>query len=84
MNHDNTCCQQYLFAIRTPMDKKQRKALDLAIDNLGGIVKAAERFGVTVSAIGYWRAKGVPFGRLKEVSEASGVSREQLRPDLYA
>ncbi len=66
------------------MDKKQRKAIDLAISNLGGIVKAAERFKVTVSAIGYWRAEGIPIKRLKEVSQASGVAREQLRPDLYA
>lgn len=66
------------------MKKEQREATDLAIKNMGGLVKTADRFSITLSAIGYWRKRGVPLKHLKDVVIEGKVSRERLRPDLYA
>jgi hypothetical protein len=66
------------------MTKAQRAAIDEGIKNVGGLVKAAARFKVTIAAIGNWRTRGIPNKRLKEFSEVTGVSRVKLRPDLYA
>lgn len=66
------------------MTKDQRKATDEAIRNLGGLVKCAEHFGITLSAIGHWRVRGVPLKHLKMVVKQADVARERLRPDLYA
>lgn len=65
------------------MTKEQRAAIDQGIDNLGGLVKAAAHFDITLSAIGNWRKRGVPNKRLKQFSEDGRVPRERLRPDLY-
>jgi DNA-binding transcriptional regulator YdaS (Cro superfamily) len=62
----------------------QRAALDRAIKQAGGIVAAAEKLGVTVSAIGYWRKKGLPPERVREIETLTGVPRAELRPDLFA
>jgi Putative antitoxin of bacterial toxin-antitoxin system, YdaS/YdaT len=66
------------------MKKEQRAATDLAIKNMGGLVKTAARFSITLSAIGYWRQRGVPLKHLKAVVLEGKVAREKLRPDLYA
>lgn len=66
------------------MKKDQRAATDLAIKKMGGLVKIAAHFDVTLSAIGHWRKRGVPLKHLKEIVKRSGVERERLRPDLYA
>lgn len=59
-------------------------ALNEAIDNLGGLVKAAKKLKVTIAAIDYWRRKGLPPERVRAVADLGGVKRERLRPDLYA
>ena len=66
------------------MTKDQRQAIDEGIDKLGGFVAAAAHFQVTLAAIGNWRKRGLPLKRLKQFVKATGVSRERLRPDLYA
>lgn len=66
------------------MTKDQRAALDEGIKKLGGLVKTAAHFKVTIAAIGLWRSRGLPNKRLRAFALATGVSRERLRPDLYA
>lgn len=60
------------------------EALNEAIDALGGPVKAAARWKVTLAVIYQWRKKGVPPLRVPLVSDTSGVDRKRLRPELYA
>jgi len=57
------------------------KALDQAISAAGSAKALAERIGVSAQAISQW-AK-VPALRVLDVERATGVSRHDLRPDLY-
>lgn len=57
-------------------------ALDQAIKEFGGPGKLAAALGdVTPQAISQW--KQVPAGRVLKVAKIIGVSRHELRPDLY-
>lgn len=64
--------------------KAIRKALDRAIQIMGGIVQAAAKLDVTISAIQNWRKNGMSGDRALQIEKLSGVSRALLRPDLYA
>lgn len=56
-------------------------ALERAIDAAGGLTKLAESLGVTKQAVAQWDE--VPPLRVLAVERVSGVSRHELRPDLY-
>lgn len=69
------------------MDRRERAAgrrknpgLKAAIAEIGiaGIAKAC---GITTASVSGWER--IPAERVAEVSKASGLSRHQLRPDLY-
>ena len=62
-------------------DQDQGVALLRAIQSAGGYAKLAEALGVTRGAIYLW--KRVPAERVISVERATGVPRQQLRPDLY-
>lgn len=47
----------------------------------GRLTELARAISVTPGAIAQW--KRVPAERLREVSEATGLSRETLRPDIF-
>lgn len=52
----------------------------------GGMTNAelARRLGITKHAVGKWRKRGwVPAERVLAVERETGVSRHDLRPDLY-
>lgn len=66
------------------MNAKQLAATNKAIEALGGLTKAAEKYDITIQAVQNWRTRGVPPGRVKQIAEDSGVAREELLPDLYA
>lgn len=57
------------------------EALDLAKKAVGGSSELGRRLGVTSQAVSQWRR--VPAERVLDVERATGVSRHQLRPDLY-
>lgn len=57
------------------------EALQRAIREAGGVGKLAEVIGVTGPAISQWEQ--VPANRVIAVERASGVPRQELRPDLY-
>ena len=55
--------------------------LERAIVAAGGLTKLAASVGVSKQAVAQWEE--VPPLRVLAVEAASGVSRNELRPDLY-
>jgi DNA-binding transcriptional regulator YdaS (Cro superfamily) len=66
------------------MNAKQRVATNKAIKALGGLSRAAQKYGISTQAVQNWRLRGVPPRRVKQIEKDSGVRREELLPDLYA
>jgi DNA-binding transcriptional regulator YdaS (Cro superfamily) len=62
------------------MDDKT-EALKRAVEKVGGQAKFARLIGVTAQAVSQWDE--VPPLRVLMVERVSGVSRHELRPDLY-
>ena len=56
-------------------------ALAKAIKQAGSATQLAAALGITREAVSQW--KRVPAERVIAVEQATGVSREELRPDLY-
>jgi TorA maturation chaperone TorD len=56
-------------------------ALEKAIDNVGGVRALARSLGISQPAISSWRR--VPADRVLSVEATTGISRNDLRPDLY-
>lgn len=55
--------------------------LDRAIDAAGGIAQLARKIGISQPSVSSWSR--VPAQRVIAVETATGVSRNDLRPDLY-
>lgn len=57
--------------------------LAAALQAVGGNkAELARRIGKTRAAITLWKDE-IPLGRVLDVEEATGVSREVLRPDIF-
>ena len=52
-----------------------------AIEKAGSVKALAEAAGVRPQAVSQWRA--IPAERVVRISEATGIPRHELRPDLY-
>lgn len=63
------------------MKKSRDSALEAAITAAGSLTKLAASLNITKSALSQWRR--VPPMRVLAVEAASGISRHDLRPDLY-
>jgi DNA-binding transcriptional regulator YdaS (Cro superfamily) len=63
------------------MKRKRMSALDRAAAIAGSWANLANFIGVSPQAISQW--KRVPSARVIAVERATGVSRHDLRPDLY-
>jgi DNA-binding transcriptional regulator YdaS (Cro superfamily) len=63
------------------MSNKSDTPKDQAVSEAKGASQLAKLIGVTRSAISQW--KRVPAERVLQVEKATGVSRHELRPDLY-
>jgi TorA maturation chaperone TorD len=57
-------------------------SLDRAIDAAGGIAQLARKLGIAQPSVSNWNR--VPAERVIAVEAATGVLRQQLRPDLYS
>lgn len=55
--------------------------IETAIERAGGITALARGLGITHNAIYSWQR--VPAERVLDVERLSGVSRHDLRPDIY-
>jgi TorA maturation chaperone TorD len=58
------------------------EGLDRAIDAVGGVAQLARKIGISQPSVSNWVK--VPVQRVIAVEAATGVSRDQLRPDLYS
>ena len=58
------------------------EGLNRAIDAAGGVAQLARKIGLAQPSVSNWNR--VPAQRVVAVEAATGVSREQLRPDLYS
>lgn len=56
-------------------------ALLKAIEKSGSVTALAEYLGIKSQAVSQWRR--APAKRVLDIERASGVSRHELRPDLY-
>lgn len=56
-------------------------ALQRAIDAAHGTANLAREIGVTSQAISQWER--CPIERAKQVEDATGVPRHELRPDIF-
>ncbi|WP_411835653.1 transcriptional regulator [Pseudomonas chlororaphis subsp. aurantiaca] len=57
--------------------------LERAILAAGSGRALAEILGVTPMAVSYWKVRGVPARHALPIEKATGISRHELRPDLY-
>ena len=58
------------------------EGLDRAIDAAGGVAQLARKIGISQPSVSNWSS--VPAQRVIAVEAATGVSRNELRPDLYS
>ena len=65
------------------LPKQQHAALAAAINAAGSAAELARRLGISPEAVCQWKGK-VPVNRVIAVEAATGVSREHLRPDVFA
>nr|WP_286916109.1 YdaS family helix-turn-helix protein [Pseudomonas sp. UBA6276] len=57
--------------------------LERAILSAGSAKALAKLRGVTPMAVSYWKIRGVPARHVLPIEKATGISRHELRPDLY-
>jgi DNA-binding transcriptional regulator YdaS (Cro superfamily) len=57
--------------------------IERVISIAGGLGALAKRLGISPQAVDKWRRNGVPAERVLVLESMSGVSRSDLRPDLY-
>jgi DNA-binding transcriptional regulator YdaS (Cro superfamily) len=57
--------------------------LERAIHAAGSGKALAALLGVTPMAVSYWKTRGVPARQALPIEKATGISRHELRPDLY-
>src|SRR5438132_13021790 len=58
------------------------EGLDRAIDAAGGVAQLARKIGISQPSVSNWSK--VPAQRVIAVEAATGVSRGELRPDLFS
>lgn len=57
--------------------------VERAINKAGGLSELARRMKTSPQAINNWRERGVPAERVLEFEQVTGISRHQLRPDVF-
>lgn len=59
------------------------KPITKAIDAAGGLSALAQMMQTSPQAVANWRVRGIPAERVLEIERATGISRHELRPDIY-
>lgn len=57
--------------------------IERAADDLGSQRALAEAMGVSPQAVNKWKSKRVPPERVLDFERVTGVSRHEIRPDIY-
>ena len=57
--------------------------LERAILAAGSAKALASLMDVTPMAVSYWKVRGVPAHHALRIEQLTGVSRHELRPDIY-
>lgn len=57
--------------------------LEQAIEKAGGLSALANLIQTTPQAVLNWRKRGIPAIRVLAIEQATGISRHELRPDIY-
>lgn len=57
--------------------------VERAIAEAGSGVALAKIAGVSPMAISYWKVRGIPAHQVLKIEVATGISRHELRPDIY-
>lgn len=66
------------------MEQHTESPLNMAISRAGGQVALAEACKVSPQAVNQWVTKGQPPAkRVLVIEEKTGVSRHELRPDIF-
>lgn len=69
---------------RLYIGRMKKTPVERAIEAGGGITKVAKHFEVSLQAIQKWRQLSrVPADKVLELERLSGVSRHELRADIY-
>jgi DNA-binding transcriptional regulator YdaS (Cro superfamily) len=55
--------------------------VETAASKVGGLVALARKLGISHQSFYSWRR--IPAERVIEIEKATGIPRQQLRPDLY-
>lgn len=65
----------------TPTMRISKNIAKKAIKQAGGPVKVSKLLGISHQAIGQWKL--IPPKWVIKIEEISGISRNELRPDIY-
>lgn len=69
---------------RPPTNPHPRSGIARAIAAAGGVQELADLLKLTNQAVNRWKFDGKPpADRVLEIEAATGVSRHELRPDIY-
>lgn len=64
--------------------RKNATPADKVIEALGGTVEAARALGLTPNVVWNWRKRqSIPAERVLQVEQVTGISRHELRPDIF-
>ncbi|QCM05133.1 helix-turn-helix domain-containing protein [Agrobacterium tumefaciens] len=65
--------------------KTQSNIVDRIVSELGGLTKTAAALGLeNPSVVANWRTRGqVPYQRVVDIERLTGISRHELRPDVF-
>jgi DNA-binding transcriptional regulator YdaS (Cro superfamily) len=64
------------------MTKTNQQIVEMATAKVGGESALARALGIKVQSVQKW--KKIPAERVVAVEQATGIPREQLRPDIFA
>lgn len=62
---------------------KSADLIDRAADVVGGQRALAEAMGISPQAVNKWKSSRVPAERVLDFERVSGLSRHEIRPDIY-
>jgi len=54
-----------------------------AVRAVGGGAALGRLLGISQPAVSQWQIKGIPPDRVLDIERVTGVSRHELRPDIY-